>query len=271
MHSCLYRGHVRHRRMSPGHQFQYSTSWAYLDLAEVDDLLSTNRCLSDKRFAPASFRRVDHFGDPELSMTNAVHQYVEQNTGIRLHGPVRLLTQLRHFGIYFSPINVFYCFDDQESLVALVAEVSNTPWNERHCYVLWEGNRLANSASRYSHPKEFHVSPFMGMDSQYQWRIQSPDDKLHLSLGCDREGTRIFQANLHLKRSPLTDWQIVRSLTRRPVAAAHVVGAIYYQAFRLWMKKCQFFPHPRTSQESNSETTSPVGPQVKEPQVLQQG
>lgn len=257
--------------MSPAHRFQYSTAWVYLDLAEVDEVLRTIWCLSDRRFAMASYRRVDHFGDPDLSMTDSIHQFVEQTTGIPLRGPVRLLTQLRHFGVYFSPINVFYCFDDHDSLVAMVAEVSNTPWNERHCYVLWEGNQLANSASRYSHPKEFHVSPFMGMDSQYQWRIREPNEMLHLSLGCDREGERIFQANLHLKRSPLTNGQLVRTLLRRPVAAAHVVGAIYYQALRLWIKKCQFFPHPRISPERHAETTSMVGPQVKKSDMLQQG
>jgi DUF1365 family protein len=159
-----------------------------------------------------------------------------------------LLTQLRHFGVYFSPVNLFYCFDDQDSLVALVAEVSNTPWNERHCYVLWEGNRLPRSAHRYSHAKEFHVSPFMGMDSQYDWRIRAPGEKLHLSLGCRRQGESIFQADLHLQRSELTDGQLLRSLLRRPIAATHIIGAIYFQALRLWMKKCQFFPHPLRSE-----------------------
>ena len=113
----------------------------------------------------------------------------------------RLLTQLRHFGIYFSPLNVFYCFDeDDESSVAVVAEVSNTPWNERHCYVLWEGNRLPNSVNRYSHPKAFHVSPFMGMDSEYQWRVPPPGDSLDLSIGCIRRGT----ANLPRGHAPGT-------------------------------------------------------------------
>ncbi len=155
-------------------------------------------------------------------MTDAVYELVQQKTGLLLNGPVRLLTQLRHFGVYFSPINVFYCFDQQQTLVAVVAEVSNTPWNERHVYVLWEGNRRAESSNRYSHPKEFHVSPFMGMDSLYEWRIRPPGDKLHLSLGCDREGDRIFQADLHLKRFAMTNGQLVRSMLRRPVAAAHV-------------------------------------------------
>ncbi len=170
MQSCLYRGRIRHRRSSPEHRFQYSTSWIYLDLIEVDEVLRSSWLLSGNRFAPASYRRADHFGDPKLSMTEAVRDLVERETGQRPSGPVRLLTQLRHFGLYFSPLNVFYCYDDCESLTAMVAEVSNTPWNERHCYVLWQGNRLPKSDNRYSHPKAFHVSPFMGMDSEYQWR-----------------------------------------------------------------------------------------------------
>jgi len=262
-HSCLYRGHVRHQRPSPAHRFQYATSWVYLDLAEVDDVVQSSWTLSGNRFAPASYRRADHFGDPNLSMREAVQQFVEQKTGLRLEGPVRLLTQLRHFGLYFSPINIFYCFDEHETLVAVVAEVSNTPWNERHLYVLFEGNRRANSATRYSHPKEFHVSPFMGMDSQYEWSVRSPGEKLHLSLGCDREGKRIFQAHLHLKRSEISDGQIVRSLLRRPVAAVEIIGAIYFEAIRLWIKKCQFYPHPPQQLVSSAETVLPNNEQPK--------
>ena len=197
MMSCLYRGQILHRRLAPQHEFQYASSWAYLDLAEVDALVRSKLFLSHKRFAPAAYRRVDHFGDPSVSMLETVRQCVKQKTGLELKGSIRVLTQLRHFGVYFSPINVFYCFDEQDNLVCLVAEVSNTPWNERHCYVLWEGNRLANSPNRYCHPKEFHVSPYMGMDSQYQWRVRVPGETLDLSLGCDREGDRIFQASMH--------------------------------------------------------------------------
>lgn len=246
MHSCLYRGRIRHHRFSPDHRFQYSTSWVYLDLGELEEVLRSNRILSNRKFALASFRRADHFGDPQLSMLEAVQECVQQNTGVILSGPVRLLTQLRHFGIYFSPINLFYCFDSHDSLVAIVAEVSNTPWNERHCYVLWEGNRVVNSQTRYSHAKEFHVSPFMGMDSQYEWQIGPPDDRLDVTINCRREGELIFHAGLQLSRAPLTSGQLVRSLLRRPLAAAHVLGAIYYQALRLRMKKCQFYPHPST-------------------------
>ncbi|MGB7326632.1 MAG: DUF1365 domain-containing protein [Rubripirellula sp.] len=270
MQSCLYRGHVRHRRTSPGHQFQYSTSWAYLDLSEIDDVIQSSWCLSDRRFAPASYRRVDHFGDLGLSMVDNVSQFVHQQTGLALNGPIRLLTQLRHFGVYFSPINIFYCFDERESLVAQVAEVSNTPWNERHVYVLWDGNRRPGSTERYSHAKEFHVSPFMGMDSQYEWRIAPPGETLNLSLGCDRQGDRIFQADLHLKRIEMTDGQLVRSMVRRPIAAAHIISAIYFQALRLWMKKCQFYPHPRSGQNTKQQTAQSAPDQANR-KNLEQG
>lgn len=260
MESCLYRGTIRHYRPSPSHGFQYSTSWYYLDLEEIDRLLQSRWLLSHHRWAPACFRRADHLGDPKASMSAAVADLVADRTGIRLDGPIRLLTQLRHFGLYFSPLNIFYCFDRQQSLDAMVAEVSNTPWNERHVYVLWEGNRTPGESGQYVHAKEFHVSPFMGMDSTYHWRLQPPAEDLRVSLGCCRDGESIFQADLVLSRSELTDAQLLRSLLRRPVAAVHVIGAIYYQALRLWMKKCPFYPHPRRSVLTPSTARRPTTP-----------
>ncbi len=249
MHSCIYRGHVSHRRVTPAHRFRVATSWIYLDLDEVDHIIGTLWCIRNDRFAPLSFRRADHFGDPQQRLKESVTQHVEDTCGLRLTGPVRLLTQLRHFGFYFSPINVFYCFDDHERLIALVAEVNNTPWNERHVYVLWEGNSLPGSAGRYTHPKEFHVSPFMDMQSEYDWSVRLPQDTLQLSLACRKQAKQVFHASLDLSRRDLTDGQLLLSLSRRPVAAAHILGSIYFQALRLWMKKCQFHPHPRRGQK----------------------
>lgn len=253
--SCIYRGRVRHRRFTPDHGFQYSTSWLYLDLAEVDGILNKSFLLGRRRFSIASYRRQDHFGDASVSMEEAVHGRVLEETGLRVSGPIRLLTQLRHFGVYFSPINVFYCFDESETLQAVVGEVSNTPWNQRHVYVLWDGNRVAQSKSRFSHPKAFHVSPFMDMDSFYDWRVRAPADRLHLSIG-SRQGSeshsakRIFHADLSLNRYPISESQILITLMRRPIAAVQIIGAIYYQAFRLWMKKCRYFPHPSSRPEN---------------------
>ena len=255
MESCLYRGHVRHRRGEPEHQFRYSTAWGYLDLSEIGNVFESCRLLSHRRFAPLSFRREDHFGTRDETVECCVRKHLEEETGQTFDGPIRLLTQFRQFGMYFSPLNVFYCFDQQDNLRAMIAEVTNTPWNEKHTYVLWDGNRVEGSQHRYAHPKGFHVSPFMGMESEYQWRLTPPNDSLDLSIGSVRDGKRLFHADLHLHRVPMSDGQLLRSFLRYPVAAMQILGAIYGQAFRLWMKKCQFYPHPQIQPKPSLDST----------------
>ncbi len=244
MESCLYRGTVAHERKKPGHRFEYATAWAYLDLDEIDDLIDHRWMLSRRRFAPASFNRNDHLGESSVGLKQAVRELVLSKTGIDATGPVRLLTQLRHFGVYFSPINLYFCFDLAGTVVAIVAEVSNTPWNQRYHYVLWSGNQLDGKPGQYLHAKEFHVSPFMDMNANYRWLINQPSDELNLSLCSEKEGERVFQADLFLTRRPLSDWQLVRSIARRPIAGMNILAAIYFQALRLWIKRCPFFPHP---------------------------
>lgn len=247
MNSCIYAGKVRHRRFRPArHEFQYSLFWLYLDLDELPEILRRQRLLSDRKLAVASFRRSDHLGDASTPLLSCVHDFVESETGLQLRGPVRLLTQLRHFGLYFSPVNLFYCFDDAgQTVQAIVAEVSNTPWNQRHCYVLWDGNRTSEAEGhRFAHRKQFHVSPFMEVDGRYEWNLQTPGDGLDVSIACVKEKRRFFDASMSLRRRRLSDVQLARCLLRFPLTTVQTVGAIYYQAFRLWMKKCPFYPHP---------------------------
>ena len=183
MHSCIYEGRVHHVRREPiTHRFQYRLAMAYLDLNELGEV--ADGLISGKRFAPASFLSVDHqrsFGDGSKlgdseSLADLVRDSVEKSTGNRPVGPIRLLTQLRYFGHYFSPLNLFYCFTgDGAGVESIVAEVSNTPWNQRHLYVLHPDKQTAtDGVLRYRHPKSFHVSPFMGMEATYDWRLSTP-------------------------------------------------------------------------------------------------
>jgi DUF1365 family protein len=203
------------------------------------------------RFSPGSFRRDDHLGDPAVSLSDAVREFVAAETGVRTEGPIRLLTQLRRYGYYFSPLNLYYCFDRDGSRVeAVVAEVSNTPWLERHCYVLWQGNRVGSSDRlRFRHRKGFHVSPFMDMDFDYHWRLSEPAETLKVYLANHRGDERVFAADMVLHRRPLTRGQVFLTWLRFPWMTGQVVLAIYYEAFRLWMKKCPYFPHPETHPE----------------------
>ncbi len=248
MHSCLYVGRVHHRRVAPvEHAFRYGIGLAYLDLDELPSLLRSKLPLYSSRFSPGSFCRRDHLGDPAQPLAQSVRELVQRETGRRPEGPIRLLTQLRRFGYYFSPLNLYYCFDPSGTAVeALVAEVSNTPWGERHCYVLWQGNRVGPPERlRFCHRKSFHVSPFMDMDFDYLWQLSEPGENLKVHLANQKEGRPVFDASMVLKRRPLDRRQIPRLWVRFPWMTAQVIAAIYYEALRLWLKKCPYCPHPR--------------------------
>jgi DUF1365 family protein len=218
----------------------------YLDLDDVPALLRDG-VLRGARFATLSFRREDHLGSPRTSLAEAVRDLVDEQTGKRPMGPIRLLTGLRCFGYYFSPLNLYYCFDvEGKSVETVVAEVSNTPWRETHCYVLSEGNRANQSGElRFSHPKDFHVSPFMNMDVQYHWQLSQPGPELVVEISNRQGNEPLFHAELTLSRRKLSRWQLKRLLLRYPWMTGRIVLAIYYQAFRLWRKKCPFYPHPK--------------------------
>lgn len=158
MHSCLYDGWVRHRRFAPrAHAFRYRLFMAYLDLTELDRVFRGRWFWSTRRPALAWFRRADYLGDPSVPLDQAVRDCVERNTGVRPRGPIRLLTHLRYFGYVFNPVSFYYCFDTADTRVeTIVAEITNTPWGERHAYVL---SARGEQPLRFRFGKAFHVSP----------------------------------------------------------------------------------------------------------------
>ena len=216
MHSAIYRGWLRHRRFAPRrHAFRYALFMVYLDLAELDEAFR-GRWLWR---AFARFRREDHLGDHAVPLDQAVRDLVERESGRRPAGPIRLLTHLRYFGYVFNPVSFYYCFGpDGERVEAVVAEVTNTPWGERCCYVL--GPR------RTTTPKAMHVSPFMPMDLSYDWRFTAPLERLAAHMALERHGERVFDATLALKRAPLSS----RALLAFPLMTLQVVAAIHWEA-----------------------------------------
>lgn len=245
MQSAIYHGTVWHHRYSPTvHRFRYRIAWLWLDLDETAEVLRKCWLLGEHKWAPNSFRRGDHLGDPQQDLAAAVRQFVSELEPQLAIGPIRLLTQLRHFGHYFSPLNLFYCYDLTGAKVeAVVAEVSNTPWNERHLYQLSASNRRSGELS-FEHPKEFHVSPFLPMSLHYRWRLSTPAEQLSVSLAVHNETERQFVSGMRLNRRPLSEWNLFTGSLRYPVAGVQVLAAIHYQALRLWLKRCSFFPHP---------------------------
>jgi uncharacterized protein len=245
--SAVYEGVVRHRRHSPHpHAFRYRMAQLYLDLDEVDHVFDRRWLWSAKRRNLAEFRRSDYLGDPDQSLSGAVRDRAATVLGRRPQGPIRLLAHLRYAGLAFNPVSFYYCYAaDGTTLDCIVAEITNTPWNERHAYVLpMAAAEIHGRARHWSFAKEFHVSPFVGMARDYGWRFTVPGDDLHVHMDVIREGEREFDATLHLDRRPLSAASLRRVLWRYPLMTAQVVGAIHWQALRLWLKRNPVFDHP---------------------------
>jgi uncharacterized protein len=265
--SAIYEGRVRHRRFEPvEHEFSYRLFLMYLDLEELPWLLDPFPLWSARRRAPARFRRADFIGDPRRPLAECARDAVEAEAGSRPAGPVRLLAGLRYFGHSFNPVSFYYCFEEAgERVEAVVADVENIPWGERHAYVLArrgnEGPVLADELD-----KSLHVSPLMGMDQTYSFRAGEPGATLSVHIesrpetgaparaqGPGGPGTGVgrapkaFDATLSLRRRELSRGRLTGLLARYPAISLQTVAKIYAQSLRLKLKGARYFPHPEGS------------------------
>lgn len=246
--SHLLVGNVRHRRFTPvEHALNYHLFMPCLDLDEIEALQSKVWGFGQKWWHWARFKREDYLGSGDLKQ--AVLDKVHQMSGQTIEGSVKAVIHLRYFGIYFSPVNFYYIYDRQGEWRYLLAEVSNTPWNERHYYLL-----DAQDESTWKHNKAFHVSPFNPIEQQYQWRIKPLNEKLSVHLECHRE-RKEFDATMKMSKHPFSSKVLLKHLIVTPVMAVKVMTGIYWHALKLWIKGAPFYSHPKYKQNDESSAT----------------
>lgn len=242
MDSALYIGKVFHQRFQPKHHsFDYRIFLFWLNLDELESLDSSVRGFSCRPWSVVRFKREDYFGDRTKSLKYSVIERMSELANKPLNGKVFMLGQVRIFGLYFSPVNFFYLQGEDGSFSHMLAEVSNTPWNERHHY-------LVDLNNQKDCEKAFHVSPFNPMDMQYHWKVAQPRQHLALALSCSK-GEKHFEASINLRKQELNSTTLFRVLLSIPSMTIKTVVGIYWQAFKLFLKGVPFYGHPGNKDE----------------------
>ena len=251
--SAFYIGHVFHKRFAPKvHEFTYPLYMNFIDLDEVELLNKKFWWFSSVRWAPLQLKATDYLKNmvsPESDhhsdtgkRLKAATLATAQTLGADVSGVDRVcvLAQLRCFGIYFSPVNFFFLYENNIPKY-LIAEVSNTPWNNTHSYLIDLLDPVATE-------KVFHVSPFMDFDMEYKWQVKVPTSNTKITIENWRE-QRLFMAVFEAQRYDINTKKLTAIFLRWPIVTLSIVRAIYWQALKLYIKGIRYVPYQTKTTE----------------------
>lgn len=251
--SCLYEGEVMHCRLRPErHRFTYRVFSLLLDIDELPALGRRLRFFSYNRFNLFAFHDRDHGPRDGSPLRPWVERHLSAQ-GIDLRGGRIFIHCLpRLLGYVFNPLSIFWCYDEAGALRAILYEVKNT-FGQQHAYVLRvPAGHLPAAPIRQSAAKAFYVSPFIGMEAAYRFRLREPEERLSILIReADRDGDLLLATHSG-RRQPLTDSGLVRALLLFPLVTLKVIAAIHWQAFKLWRMGVRLHERPPPAPEVTS-------------------
>ncbi|KTC80200.1 hypothetical protein Lche_2220 [Legionella cherrii] len=252
MNHLIFTGHVRHRRFFPKkHQFSYKLFMFCFDLAQINNTFKDIKQVSIEKFNWFSLKRKNYLNESTIPLDEYARQLVMNRYGTYPKGKIYLLTQLSCLGYCFNPISIYFIFDEaNQNLDYLILEVTNTPWGERHNYVLEYSAQPKNEIYSYQFQKELHVSPFMSMNYSYHLNLKLNKEKIVVHMENHIEGKKDFDATLMLKAQD--NCSIKKVFWHYPLVTYKVSAAIYWQALKLWIKGVPFHAHPSSNKRTSN-------------------
>lgn len=259
-------GNIRHHRHIPKpHLFDYSMYWSLLDL----DLITTNsrqyRFLSNERWNVFSFRKNDFYSEKKLNNKESISNLIFKQTGQKFNGKILLLSHLRFLGFNFNSVSFYFCINQQGKLEHIVSEITNTPWGERHPYLLsCDKSSQRGECYIFNFNKEFHISPFVSMEMDYQWLFKIQQDQLRIHMKVMKKSSpenydmnsidqklKVVDVTFTGKHIPLSQRSLNSMIIKYPFQPLKMAWRIYWQALKLWLKKTPFYSHPKYSAKAD--------------------